>query len=108
MRKHFSRTSKFTPLSLLDSYAYVFEVTGASNKSRGAKCISGLSFLKLQNAEKNGEACHPIQWDRLITWFISHPVAPNTTKNWKNCTLISPQRLNNKFQNFIISLLYLF
>ena len=31
-----------------------------------------------------------------------------TTKNRKNCTLISRQWLNNKFQNFIISLLDLF
>lgn len=59
MRKHFSRTSKFKPLSLLDSHAYVFEVTGAPNKSRGAKRISGLSFPKLrvypssQNASEN-------------------------------------------------------
>src|ERR1700723_3664542 len=30
-------------------------------------------------------------------YTYSHPVAPKATKNWKNCTLISRQRLNNKF-----------
>ena len=38
----------------------------------------------------------------------SHWRTPKTTKNRKNCTLISQQWLNNKFQNSIIGLLYLF
>ena len=38
----------------------------------------------------------------------SHPAAPKTTKSQKNCTLISQQRLNNKFQNPMLSLSCLF
>src|ERR1700722_19973487 len=38
----------------------------------------------------------------------SHLRTPKTTKNRENRTLVSQQWLNNKFQNFIVSLLYLF
>jgi len=71
-----------------------------------------VTHLRADSLRTNGitsELAEVSQFRRNVFYHlsgnISHPVAPKTTKN---CTLIFRQWLNNKFQNFIISLLYLF